>query len=694
MSDRVRRVCLMGMGLVWSVWAAGCASTAPGEPVAEEPTVNRAGAPALEMQGGGAAVGAVEPEFRRAGLQPAGSIFAPLDLPTPSERRLGSGAPGPAYWQQRADYEIDARLDPEREVVTASVRVTYHNNSPHELNFVWLQLEQNLFKPDSIGTLQRTPGSVMGMLWEEFDGGFTVSNLRTASGEAMALAVYDSLGRFDPPEPIAPRSRFVFKFDFEFTIPPALRRMGAQSVERGKIFQLAQWFPHVCNYDDVHGWNTLPYLGSGEFYTNFGSYRVNITLPSTYVVSATGMLQNPGEVLTDTQRERLAAAMESAEPIRIITPDEVGTPGSRPAGAGEMTWRFEAEDVRTFAWAASDAFLWDAAVVRIKDLDGSERAVLCQSFFPHEAEAWDPDHPSKGSTRAIQHAIGFYSDFFSPYPYPVMSNINGPEWGMEYPMIMFCGSRMNGPGMFSVTDHEVGHTWFPMMVNTDERRHMWFDEGLNSFGGIYSHAAYYDRAPDVSRHLGQTLEVMTSENPQPIITAPDKHWPRWTGPLNYRKPALGLYILREKVLGHERFDTAFREYIRRWAFKHPQPADFFRTMEDAAGVDLAWFWRGWFFEAADLDQAVSGVFHDGERAVVVLDNHGRMVMPVEMRLTFADGGTQDIALPVEIWSTTDRWRASVRTGGRTIVQVELDPRGLLPDMDRENNVWSAESEVR
>lgn len=687
LNGMIRTTLSVSIACLWLGACAGPQDHAAGSGLDGPGSDGRGPAEPMQMLGGRAAVGAVEEAYRRTGLRPAGSIFAPLDLPAPDEARLGSGAPGPDYWQQRADYEIDARLDPETETVTASVRVTYHNNSPHELTYVWMQLEQNLFRTDSIGTRQRTPGSVMAMLWDEFDGGYTVSNLRTDDGHAMALTEYDTLGRFDPPEPIGSGERFVFEFDYAFTVPPALRRMGSETVGRGKIFELAQWFPHVCNYDDVHGWNALPYLGSGEFYTNFGSYRVNITVPPTYLVSATGLLQNPEEVLTDEQRRRLDRAMDSDEPVRIVAPDEVGLPESRPSGQRELTWRFEADDVRTFAWAASDAFIWDAAVARITDADGSERTVLCQSFYPHEAQAWDPDHPSRGSTRSIKHAIEFYSDFWSPYPYPVMSNINGPEGGMEYPMIIFCGARMNGDGMFGVTDHEVGHNWFPMMVNTDERRHMWFDEGFNSFGGIYSGAAWFGREPDVSRHLGQTLDVMTAENPQPIVTNPDKHWNRWVGALNYRKTALGLYILRERILGPERFDTAFREYIRRWSFRHPQPADFFRTMEDAAGADLAWFWRGWFLEAADLDQGVAGVFDDGDRAVIVLDNHGRMVMPVFLRVGYEDGSTEDVTLPVEVWSTTDRWRAPVRTGGRRIVRVEIDPDGALPDADRGNNTW-------
>lgn len=635
------------------------------------------------------AVGAVDEVYRRAGRQPTGSIFEALDLPTPNDQRLGSGAPGPEYWQQRVDYTIDARLDAENKAVSASVRVVYHNNSPHMLDYIWLQLEQNLFRSDSIGSLQRTPGSVMKMLEADFDGGYALSNVR-AEGVAvqpLSFAAYDTLARVELPSPIEPGSEFVFSYDFEFSIPPHLRRMGAEDVEQGRIFELAQWFPHVCNYDDVNGWNTKPYLGSGEFYTNFGSFDVHLTVPATHIVSATGTLQNPGDVLTAEQIETLEEALASDEPIRVITAEQVGTPDVRPSVEGEATWHFMAEDVRTFAWASSDAFLWDAVGADVTDPDGTERRVLVQSFYPKEAEAWDMDHAEGGATRAGKHSIEFYSDFIWPYPYPVMSNINGPEGGMEYPMIIFCGSRTNPDGMIGVTDHEIGHTWFPMILNSDERRYMWQDEGFNTFVNIYSIAAYKDEQPNVQRHLRQAAEIAAAAHSQPIMTQPDRHWSRWVGGLNYRKTGLGLYLLREKILGRERFDTAFGDYVCRWAFKHPQPSDFFRTMEDAAGVDLAWFWRGWFMESAQLDQAIAYVANRGSDAVVTIDNLGRMVMPVFLRVTYEDGTTEDFELPVEIWNTTDRWQARIDTKGRKIKSARLDPDGYLPDMDTDNNRW-------
>lgn len=674
-SGRVFQLPVYAAVAVLSLGFAGCSSSGGGGPVR----------PAAV--GGQRAVGAVDEAFRREGPQPTDTIFAPMDLPTPNDQRLGSGAPGPGYWQQRADYVIDARLDTQAGSVSASVRITYHNNSPHALDYLWLQLEQNLFRNDSIGTLQRTPGSVMKMQEADFDGGYTVNAL-THNGQDLPIHVYDTLARVEIPAPIRPGERFTFSFDYSFVIPPHLRRMGSEKVEQGTIYELAQWFPHICNYDDVHGWNTKPYLGSGEFYTNFGSYEVNITVPAGHIVAATGVLQNPAEVLTPATRERLTAALASDEPVRIVAAAEVGDPALRPTTGGELTWRFKADDVRTFAWASSEAFVWDAAGADVTDHDGTTRRVLVQSLYPKEAVVWDMDHEGGGATRAGVHSIEFYSDFISPYPYPVMSNINGPEGGMEYPMIVFCGSRDDVNGMVGVTDHEIGHTWFPMIINSDERRFMWQDEGFNTFANIYSIANWKGEEPSIERHLGQARDIAAAVHPQPIMTEPDRMWSRWVGGLNYRKTGLGLFLLREKILGHERFDRAFGEYVRRWSFKHPQPSDFFRTMEDAAGADLSWFWRGWFVEAARLDQAVTEVFHNSDGAIIVLDNLGRMVMPVFLRVTYEDGSTEDITLPVEVWSSVDRWRAQIRTDGRKIKAVVVDPDNFLPDSDRSNNAWN------
>ncbi|MCA9303802.1 MAG: M1 family metallopeptidase [Phycisphaerales bacterium] len=657
---------------VVGITLAGCASTGS--------TTSARGAGNV---GDATRVGAVDEGFRRAGGTGAGSIFDPIDYPDASGVRLGSGAPGPDYWQNRADYTIDVTLDPDTESIEASMRLVYTNNSPDTLDYLWLQLEQNLFRTDSTGSLSRTPGGVMKVLDDDFDGGYDIGSI-TSNGSMLDMEVYDTLARVELPTPIRPGQRFTLSIDYSFRIPPHLRRMGAESVEDGKIFEIAQWFPHICMYDDVNGWNTLPYLGSGEFYTNYGSYSVAITVPSSYRVAASGLLTNAGEVLPSNELARLNEAQRSDEPVWIIPPEEAGTDTTE----GWKTWRFGIDNARTFAWAASDAFIWDACTATITDTNGAQRSVLCQSLYPKEATAWLNTDEGKGSTRAIKHSIEFYSEFLYPYQYPVMSNINGPEGGMEYPGIVFCGDRTNPEGMFGVTDHEVGHSWFPMFVGSDERRYMWQDEGFNTFINLYSKAEWKQGDPDIDRAVAQTIEDARSVHPQPVMTAPDKTWPRWVGRLQYRKPGLGLYILREFVLGHERFDAAFRTYINRWAFKHPQPSDFFRTMSDASGMDLDWFWRGWFMEPYTLDQAIDKVTQVDGGAVVALENNGPMVMPVEMLVEYKDGSSETVELPVEIWFATDRWRATIRTGGRAIRRITLDPRGLLPDTNRGNNTWN------
>lgn len=626
--------------------------------------------------------------------------FAPLSLPTPSAFRLGSGAPGPQYWQQRVDYTINATLDAETKRLSATLEATYYNNSPDPLTFLWIQLEQNLFKPDSIGTRTRTGGGPMRAMEEDFDGGYDIPSIR-AGGQDLKFTIYDTLCRVELPRPIQPGETFTFDLAFAFDMPPYLRRMGAEDVQQGRIFEYAQWFPHVCNYDDVHGWNTLPYAGSGEFYTNFGDYEVNITVPRTYLVAGSGVLQNPEEVLTKTQRDRLAQAMNSRETVMIRTAEEVGDPASRPSGNGPLTWRFRGENIRTFAWAASDAFIWDACGVVIKDLDGNDKTILCQSLYPNEADAWKPDVEDGGSTQYVAHSVEFYSDFLYPYPYPIMTNVNGPEGGMEYPMIIFCGGR-TGRGPLGVTDHEVGHTWFPMIVNTDERRYAWMDEGFTTFINMHSLAAFRGEDINPGRARQQTMQLARGRS-QPIDVFPDRNLPGLLGRLQYRKTAMGLHLLREAVLGPERFDYAFREYVRRWAFKSPQPADFYRTMEDAAGADLAWFFRQWFIEDGTLDLAVEVVINEATQATedeeakpasatITVRSLGQQVMPAEVVLQFDDGSVDRRLFPVETWATTRERTYEVSLEGRQLRRAIVDPRELLPDVEPRNNRWSATPE--
>ncbi len=632
------------------------------------------------------------PGMRVPGPRAPETIFSRLALPSPNEVRLGSGAPGPEYWQQRVDYTIEATLDDVARTLTAKARITYTNNSPHDLSYVWLNLEQNLFNPESRGARLTSRGARFGNR-DGFEGGYTIESVTLAQevrlstrtggraviapGAELPLHIHDTLGRIDLPAPIrAGGGTFAFDIAWSFNIPPyGSDRLGIEDVEQGVIFQLAQWFPNVAVYDDVEGWNTMPYLGAGEFYTNFGDYDVKLTVPRSHIVAATGELQNPQQVLTREQRDRVERARASAETVIIRSAEEVGDPASRPAGDGPLTWHYKARDVRTFAWASSDAFIWDAAGIG---------HTLVQSVYPKEAlPLWNQ------STEMLRAAIEGYNTRWFTYPYPSAINVNGIVGGMEYPMILFCRNRTSERGLWGVTTHEIGHNWFPMVVNTDERRYAWMDEGFTTFINYYSTRDRYPETTGGRAEPRAFSSTMRRGIPQPMATYPDHYGRGLLGTMAYTKPAVALVLLREVVLGPERFDRAFREYIHRWAFKSPQPADFFRTMEDVAGEDLAWFWRGWFIESTQLDQAVESVEQsEGEAwAVIMFANLGEMVMPMPYRLTFSDGAMEDHELPVEAWFSTNSFAARVRTDGRTITEVMIDPDSRLPDIDPANNRW-------
>lgn len=663
---------------------ANAAASGPSEP--ERPTFNR-GQRRRPLAGPTSAEGFRDP-FGMGGV----NIFSPLEWPDPNRNRLATGAPGPDYWQQQVDYRIDAALDVETRTIRAWATITYHNNSPDELTYLWLHLEQNLFRPDSIGALSTEPESRFGFR-EGMHGGFDIHSIQ-ANGHPLQLHVYDTMGRIDLDSPIRPGQTFTFSIDWSFSIPQyGADRMGIEQVEQGTIFELAQWFPAVACYDDVDGWNTMGYLGQGEFYTDFGDFDVSITVPRSHIVVASGQLQNPGDVLTLEQQRRLAQALESDQTVGIRTAEEVGDPASRPAGQGPLTWHFKSQGMRTFAWASSDAFIYDAAGL---DVPGSRFApggrVLVQAVYPKEGmETW------AGAVQMARHSIGFNSKMWYPFPYPVATNVNGIVGGMEYPGFVMCSSRRSERGLYGVTDHEFGHTWFPMMVNSNERRYAWMDEGFNSFLNIYTSNDYQNPGTEPSRQTAARGRGLPRGNQQPIMTYPDRMWRGQLGNIAYGKPAKGLFLLREFVLGHERFDRAFKEYIRRWAFRHPQPADFFRTMEDVAGVDLAWFWRGWFYTNSTLDQAIADVEQvedanpreEGDQpwVYVELTNNADMVMPVRMEVSYDDGTSEVRDLPVEIWFSTNAWTVGFDPLGRRVVKVVLDPEHMLPDTERANNIW-------
>jgi hypothetical protein len=613
------------------------------------------------------------------------SPFRRLELPTPNTIRTGAGAPGPGYWQQRVDYVIRASLDTVEQRVSGEERITYLNNSPDTLRYLWLQLDQNLFTDGSRGAHIFDPESRFGTAGAE--GGITLTKvaqpaLSAGRGRAaqkpakLAYIVNGTVMKVSLARPLPPGGRQVLDIGWSFPFGPNSNRMGIELIDGSYVYEVAQWYPRLAVYDDVRGWNTEQYYGQGEFYLEYGSFDVSITLPADMIVAATGVLRNPADVLTATQRSRLAQARTSASTVVIRGRDEVGDPASRPVSdSGTLTWRFTADSVRDFAWAAARHFIWDAARAN----DGK---TLAMSFYPPSAEpVWNQ------STQYIRFAIENYSEWY-PYPYPVAINVNGIEGGMEYPMIVFCRNRTDPAALFSVTDHEIGHTWFPMIVGNNERLHPWLDEGLNTFMNHYNWEKKYPGAYNRRGDPGLYIPLAVSGREEPIMTPAD----RIKGSLSvtaYTKPGLGLLLLRDRIIGPERFDPAFRQFIQRWAYKHPTPADFFRSIEDGVGEDLSWFWRSWFYTTEVLDQAVDSVAGDsgGQGSHVYLRNAGQMPMPVELELVMDDGSKELLSLPVEIWYGGSRYTARV-PGPRKVVAATVDPKKHYPDVRRENNRWA------
>jgi hypothetical protein len=611
-------------------------------------------------------------------------IFAPLALAPASALRTGGGEPGPEYWQNRADYVISATLDTVQHRITGSETIRYVNNSPEPIGFLWIQLDQNLFRPGSRGSLVNAGNRWRGAFDE---GGYALQRVELVMGGQRTTPARTEDGtrmRIDLPHVLEPGGGALeLEIDWSFVVPEyGADRMGRLRGQDGWVYEIAQWYPRMYVFDDVDGWNPLPYLGQGEFYLEYGDFEVSLTVPRDVVVLATGVLQNEAEVLTAEQRRRLERARGSAETVRIVTADEVGAAGTRPAGSGPLTWRFHAENVRDVAWAASRAFLWDA---------NSWEDVLVMAAYPREGLGSSANPGWERAAEYGRHSIEHYSSTWFRYPYPVAINIGGIVGGMEYPMIVFCGVNARGAALFGVTDHELGHSWFPMIVGSDERRYAWMDEGFNTFINHYSNLAFY--GPQAARllrtgaaHITEQQALPTGD--QPIATRPDHIRRDALGFLAYRKPGYGLIMLREVVLGPERFDAAFTEYIRRWAYRHPQPADFFRTIEEVAGADLDWFWRGWFLSTDVLDQAIDNVEVSLDGSAITLLNRAGLVMPVVLELGFADGASERVALPVEIWATSDSYLLPLE---RRVVSVTIDPDVKLPDMDRSNNQWRADT---
>jgi hypothetical protein len=623
--------------------------------------------------------------------------FSPLNLPAGNGIRRPNGSPGRQYWQQRVDYRIRATLDTAGKRITGLEAIQYTNNSPDTLRYLWLQLDQNLFRPQSTGSLLFASESRFG--GAGFAGGFEIDSVMQCSvteakpapakrkrrakppaqpeprcGTApLRTRVDDTMMYLDLASALAPGQKAALELSYGFNIPEhGADRMGRD----GSLYEIAQWYPRLAVYDDVHGWNTDQYLGQGEFYLEYGNIDYEVTVPAGYIVAGTGVLQNSADVLTAVQRQRLAAALRSDTTVRIVTPAELTSGVARPTSQGSLTWRFKAENVRDAAWAASPEYLWDAS---------AWEGVLAQAFYrPGASDTW------KDAARMSRFSIQEYSTRWFSYPYPQISVVEGPVSGMEYPMVAMEAKGESGPDLYNVLTHEIGHMWYPMVVGSDERRYAWMDEGFNTFINTFSEEAYWKRNDAAVRARERQLVIGIDQMPtaQPILTPANRYRTSENLlSLAYVKPSIELLTLRNKVLGPQVFDTAFREYTRRWAFKHPQPADFFRTIEEVSGRDLSWFWRGFFYTTAALDQSVESVKQDSAGAVqVTLVNLGDAVMPVELELGFEDGTTDLLKLPVEIWYGGPRYVYEVRPG-KAIVSARVNPDGTLPDAVVTNDAW-------
>ncbi|MBD3582974.1 M1 family metallopeptidase [Flavobacterium selenitireducens] len=613
---------------------------------------------------------------------------------TGNEYRSASGQPGPKYWQNRADYKLTASLNDQTGEIIGSEILTYSNNSPDALPFLWLHIDQNLFAKESRGNaVIPTSGSRNGARGEVFDGGHNIKSVKliaTAKGgktteTPLAFTITDTRMQIKLPSHLKTGGKVSLKIDFSFVSPVyGSDRMGIQPTKNGKIFEVAQWFPRVCVYDDIRGWNTTPYLGAGEFYLEYGDFDMKITAPSNHIVVASGELLNPSEVYTAEQLQRWKQAGQSDKTVMIRSAAEVTAAASRPSGKPSLTWHFSIKNSRDVAWASSASFIVDAARINLP----SGKKSLAISAYPQESDgqkAWGR------STEYTKACIEHYSQKWFEYPYPAATNVAGVVGGMEYPGIVFCEYTAREGGLWGVTDHEFGHTWFPMIVGSNERVFGWMDEGFNTFinelsTDAFNNGEYKQPAAPMSQI------AMTTQNMEPVMSAPDNMKEAHVGWLVYEKPAAGLRMLRNEVLGPERFDYAFKTYIERWAFKHPQPEDFFHTMENVAGEDLAWFWRSWYVNKWPMDQAITKIMYkknDPSKGVyITLENLGKMPAPVVMDIKYKAGSSERLKLPVEIWQRNASW--TIRHASTSEIEsITLNPAGTLPDINAANNVWTS-----
>jgi hypothetical protein len=681
--------------------------------------------------------------------------FEQLDylLPTPNNYRAASGAPGHEYWQQRADYKIEVTLDDDKQMLKAKEVITYYNQSPDPLDYLWLQLDQNRFAKNSIAFNTtafdlNSPFSLVGwMRGQESKHGFRILAVKDAQGNALPFTINETMMRVDLPQTLAPRNgKVVFSVEWEHYIIDANKMGGRGGYEYFEkdgnyLYEISQWFPRMAVYDDVNGWQHKQFLGRGEFALTFGDYEVHITAPEDHIVASTGELQNPEQVLSNTQRQRLEQAKNAQNPVLIVTQAEAEK-AEKSKAKKTKTWIYKAENVRDFAWASSRKFIWDAMQVEVEG-----KKIWAMSYFPKEGNPLWGDY----STHVVAHTLREYSKMTFAYPYPVAISVHGPVFGMEYPMICFNGGRPEPDGtvpdrtrnaMVSVIIHEVGHNYFPMIVNSDERQWSWMDEGLNSFLQYVAEQEIpnqpwaqkdYPKGSKYPSRRGPAKNIVDYMRADPAVLEPimtNSEQIMQFGNNAYGKPATALNILRETVMGRDLFDHAFKVYSNRWMFKHPMPADFFRTMEDASAVDLDWFWRGWFFgtepcdisldeveqyfissqkpenangftaqtiDPARLDEVFARMEVSAQERRTIgegkylyllrLSNPGGLIMPLIVGVEYQDG-TQDLhRFAAEIWRMNPEKISRLIVTDKPVKSFLVDPLEETADINIDNNIF-------
>ena len=629
--------------------------------------------------------------------------FEPRDMAQGvNSYRSSNGLPGPDYWQNRADYLIHAALDDKKPALMGSEIITYTNNSPDTLDVLWLQLDQNTYKKDSRSA---HAGSGSRSTAGHNTDGFVLESVEVLTGKTWRMVetlTNDTRLRVTLQKPLTPKgAKIQVRIKWHFNIPGEWGgRMAWGMAKDGPIYDLAQWYPRMAVYDDIRGWDPLPYLAQ-EFYLEYGNFDYYVNVPANMLVAGSGELVNPQDVLTKPQQARLAKAKVSDDTVTIVSPDDIGTRRSRPSSKdGRLTWHFHMKDTRDVAFSASSIFAWDAARI---NLPGGKTS-LAMSLYPKEsqgAEGWGR------STEYIKHAVETFSARWYPYPWPAAINIAGPATGMEYPGIVFDGIDDKGKTLFWISAHEIGHSWFPMIVGFDERRDAWMDEGFNTFidtyesddfnKGEYGPKRDSEYAQGGGNPVDEILPVLADPNAPSILSRADTIIEKYRHPVTYFKSALGLRLLREEILGPERFDPAFRRFTANWAFKHPKPDDFFRAMESESGEDLSWWWRGWYDNNWTLDLSVDSISPVKDRAgkpdpslgtAIVVGTHDKLVMPAILRVDFSDGTHRDVRLEADSWIKQPITTVIIEPG-LTVTGATIDPDHRIPDKDRGNNSLKA-----